>query len=307
MVREAGTLDDMPLFGRRSEPRPVNPAPTRRPAVATAGDRDDRELDWRGYDDVAEDYLRVAAPRMEVPARELVDLLEPVIGWRALDVGTGTGVVARELARREGVRAVGVDLAPEMVLAAHRVDGGAAFAAAAAIDLPFRDGTFDAVTAAFVLSHFARYETALFDMLRVLRPGGRMGVTAWGPGKDEFVIAWNEVAQQFAELEILRDARQRAMPWDERFSDPNRLKDALYEAGLRHLRVERREYRFEMTAEDYLTGREIAATGRFLRTMLGEELWQRFRARTREVFAERFPQTFHDFRDVNVAVGTKPA
>ena len=48
-----------------------------------------------------------------------------------------------------------------------------AFVAAKAIDLPFRDGTFDAVTGNFVLSHFRRSETALFDMMRVLRPGGR--------------------------------------------------------------------------------------------------------------------------------------
>jgi ubiquinone/menaquinone biosynthesis C-methylase UbiE len=293
----------MPLFGRRSEPKPT---PTRA-APAPVRDRPDEDLDWRAYDDVGQDYMRVLAPRMALPARDLVDLLEPSAGWRALDVGTGTGVVARELSSRDGVRATGVDLALGMLEQADRADGGPTFAAAAAIDLPFRDSTFDAVTASFVLSHFVRYETALFDMLRVLRPEGRVGVSAWGPGQDEFSSAWTEVAEQFAELEILRDARQRAMPWDERFSDPNRLKDALYEAGIRRLRVERREYRFEMTAEDYLTAREIAATGRFLRAMLGEELWERFRARTRQVFAERFPPRFHDFRDVNLAVGMKPA
>jgi ubiquinone/menaquinone biosynthesis C-methylase UbiE len=294
----------MSLFGRKSESKPASP-----PAAPSAAVREryDEDLDWRAYDDVGPEYLRVLAPRMALPARDLVDLLEPAPGWRALDVGTGTGVVARELAARDGVGVVGIDLALGMLTQANREDGGPAFAAAAAIDLPFRDGTFHGVTAAFVLSHFARYETALFDMLRVLRPDGRMSVTAWGPGGDEFLTAWTEVAEEFAETEILRDARQRAMPWDERFSDPNRLKDALYEAGLRHLRVERREYRFEMTAEDYLTGREIAATGRFLRTMLGEALWERFRARTREVFAKRFPPQFHDFRDVNLAVGTKPA
>jgi ubiquinone/menaquinone biosynthesis C-methylase UbiE len=304
MVREAATLDAMSLFGRKSESNSAMP-----PAApgATVRERDDEDLDWRAYDDVGPEYLRVLAPRMALPSRDLVDLLEPAPGWRALDVGTGTGVVARELAARGGVRVIGIDLALGMLAQANREDGGPSFAAAAAIDLPFRDGTFHGVTAAFVLSHFARYETAMFDMLRVLRSDGRMGVTAWGPGADEFLTAWTEVAEEFAEKEILRDARQRAMPWDERFSDPDRLKDALYEAGLRHLRVERREYRFEMTAEDYLTGREIAATGRFLRTMLGEALWERFRARTREVFADRFPPQFNDFRDVNLAVGTKPA
>jgi len=61
-----------------------------------------------------------------------------------------------------------------------------------------------------------------------------------------------------------------------------------------------------MSAEDYLEGREILATGRFLHAMLGEELWEMFRRRTREVFAERFPSTFNDYREVLLAVGHKP-
>ncbi|HCP62483.1 MAG TPA: hypothetical protein DIU14_08460, partial [Actinobacteria bacterium] len=51
-------------------------------------------------------------------------------------------------------------------------------AAAEAIDLPFRAATFDVVLSLFVLSHLHRLDTALFDMLRVLRSGGRAGVTA---------------------------------------------------------------------------------------------------------------------------------
>lgn len=301
---------DMPLFRRKATPGGDGPGslPGRPAAPENGRGRSPTEdSDWRAYDSVAGEYARVAAPRTAIPARDLVDLLDPKPGWRVLDVGTGTGVVAREAGGRAGVRAVGVDVAPGMILAANGQQPGPLYAAAAAIDLPFRPGTFDGVTAAFVLSHFARYETALFDMLRVLKPGGRMAVSAWGPGTDEFVMAWRDVAEQFADRAILRDAWTRAMPWDERFSDRAALKDTLYEAGLRGLRVERREYRFQVTAEDYLAAREIAATGRFLRSMLGEELWERFRSRVRQVFDEQFPPEFNDFRDVNLAVGTKPS
>ena len=62
-----------------------------------------------------------------------------------------------------------------------------------------------------------------------------------------------------------------------------------------------------MTREDYLVGKETSPTGRFLRYTLGEESWGAFRARAREVFSEMFPETFNDFRDVVLAVGTKPA
>jgi ubiquinone/menaquinone biosynthesis C-methylase UbiE len=268
--------------------------------------RDD-EPDWRRYDSVAESYARVQQPRMVLPATDLVQLTDVAPGSRVLDVGSGTGAVARAASVAVGAEGlvIGVDPSLPMLAHAHEQAGGPRYAAAEAIDLPFRDGAFDAILAAFVLPHFTRYETALFDMLRVLAPGGKLGVSTWGPTEDEFQRAWREVCTQYAEPEVLRDAVATAMPWEERFADPERLKMALHDAGVRDILISRRQYRFQMTAEDYLTGRETAASGRFLRQMLGEELWQRLRARAREVFAERFDDRFFDFRDVIVAAGFK--
>jgi ubiquinone/menaquinone biosynthesis C-methylase UbiE len=244
---------------------------------------------------------------MAVPAADLVEMVGIASGARVLDVGTGTGAAARAAAQHRGPAiVVGVDVSVPMLRAGLAAGGPPRYVSATAIDLPFRDGTFQAVLANFVLSHFAGYETALFDILRVLAPAGRLGATAWGEETDEFSTAWTEVAEQFAEHEILQDARHRAMPWHDHFSNPANLKEALHDAGLRDIRVEKREYRFDMSAEDYLTGREIAATGRFLREALGRELWETFRRRTREVFTERFPPRFHDFRSVILAVGHKP-
>jgi ubiquinone/menaquinone biosynthesis C-methylase UbiE len=214
--------------------------------------------------------------------------------------------VAAEAAGSGGL-VVGIDPAPPMLAqAAGRGGPAPRYAAAAAIDLPFRDRAFGYVTACFVLSHFTRYETALFDMLRVLVSGGRMGVASWGSGEDEFSRAWDSVAEEFAEREMLRDARDGAMPWYDRFTDPGRTRDTLYEAGLREIRVETREYHFKTSIEDYLDGREATPSGRFLREMLGDASWSRFRERVREVFEARFPERFNDFRDVVLAVGTKP-
>ena len=245
---------------------------------------------------------------MALPARDLVQTARVDGGAIVLDVGTGTGAVAREAAAVAGDEGTVVGIDPSLGMLRQAVAGGRGpfYAAATAIDLPFRDEAFTHVLASFVLSHFARYETALFDMVRVLRPGGRMGITAWGPGADEFSNAWQELAEQYAGPELLRDARDRAMPWAELFEDPKRLKSVLYDAGLRDVQVERREYRFQETTEEYLESREIGAVGRFLRQMLGEQLWETFRIRARQVFAERFPPRFSDFRDVNLAVGRKP-
>lgn len=241
-------------------------------------------------------------------AADVVGMVGIRPGDRTLDVGTGTGVGARAAAARTGSDglAVGVDAAIGMLQVATEADAGPSYAQAVAIDLPFRDRTFDVVTCLFTLMHFTRYETALFDMLRVLKPGGRMGVATWGPGRDEFSRAWDAIANEFAGREMLQDAYRRAMPWSERFSDRSRLKDALHEAGLRDIEAEVRPYRFQMTAEDYLEAREIAATGRFLHQMLGERLWETFRDRTRSTFADRFPPAFNDFRDVVIAVARKP-
>ena len=294
----------MPLFRRRKEAPERSPERTAAPGRSKPAQLDD--TDWRTYDRIADDYARFHAPRMALPAADLVTLAGVGEGQSVLDVGTGTGVAARAAAAAGAKVVVGIDLSTEMLAAAVREGGGPHYTAGAAIDLPFRDRRFDVVLANFVLSHFSRYETALFDLMRVIRTGGRMGVTAWGSGVDEFSLAWREVAESFGTKEIIRDAGTRAIPWDEHFSDPEKLKDALYAAGLREIRIEKREYRFDMTAEDYLSGREITATGRFLRDILGEALWDRFRSRSREVFAERFPPRFYDFRDVVLAVGRKP-
>ena len=257
---------------------------------------------------MAESYGRVHAERTALPGRDLVQLARVETGARVLDVGTGTGVVAREAARAagEGGVVVGIDSSLAMLRRALADGGQPVYVAATSIDLPFRDEAFSHVFASFVISHFTRYETALFDMIRVLRRGGRLGVTAWGPGEDEFSRAWRELAEQYAGPELLRDARKRAMPWADLFEDSNRLKSALYDAGLREVQVEHREYRFQETTEEYLEARETGAVGRFLREMLGEKLWRTFQARARQTFTERFPSRFSDFRDVNIAVGRKP-
>jgi ubiquinone/menaquinone biosynthesis C-methylase UbiE len=260
--------------------------------------------DWRSFDAVAETYARVRAPIHEPPARDLVAELGPPAEGGLLDVGTGTGVLLAAAGESGWRPAVGVDRSMPM-LGRARAEEPRAVVAGDVVDLPFRDATFGAVAAAFVLHTFPRYESALFDMLRGLRPGGRFGVTTWAAGDDEFSRAWRELAEAYATRELLADAVNRAAPWRERFSDPARLEEALRDAGLRNVRVQRREYRASMTLDDYLASREITAEGRFLRGMLSESLWQRFRDQAGETFRSRFAEPLGDTYDVLIAVGTK--
>lgn len=100
-----------------------------------------------------------------------------------LDVATGTGDLAIALADAGARRVVGVDFAAPMLRAAAAKPGIRPSAAAGervtlavgdALRLPFPDGTFDACTVAFGLRNMADYESALREMTRVLRPGGRL-------------------------------------------------------------------------------------------------------------------------------------
>ena len=69
-----------------------------------------------------------------------------------------------------------------MLRVSHRERPKVPVVAAEAIDLPFRPGTFDAVLGTFVLAHFTKYDTALFELRRVLRTGGRIAFSSWHDG-----------------------------------------------------------------------------------------------------------------------------
>lgn len=260
---------------------------------------------WRTYDEIAEVYERVHAPRFAEVARDLVAMAGVEAGLLVLDVGTGTGVAA-QAAADSGARVVGVDVAVPMLLVGRRARPTPAFAAAEAIDLPFRDGTFDAVTANFVIGHFRKYRTALFDMARVLRPGGRIAVSSWADGRDNLQETWFELAASVAPAAVLRSAVADAYPWGERFTSRERVVEALHDAGSREVRAERREYLFRYTLDEYVDGLATFTIGRFLRDMLGPERWASFLERARTVFAERFADPLNDFREAWLAVGTKP-
>ena len=104
---------------------------------------------------------------------------------------------------------------------------------------------------------------------------------------------------------MLTDARQRSAPWSDHFSDPDRIEESLRNAGLRDVRVERRRYRVTTSIDDWLAGRETTILGRFLRDMLGETLWERFRARTEEEFRSRFKDPIGDSNDVLLTIAAR--
>jgi demethylmenaquinone methyltransferase / 2-methoxy-6-polyprenyl-1,4-benzoquinol methylase len=114
------------------------------------------------------------------------DLASVPVGGMALDVATGTGDLALELARRAGPQGtvVGSDFSPRMLELA-RAKASAAdasglaklrFEAGNALQLPYPDDRFDAATVGFGARNFASLERGLGEMVRVVKPGGRVVV-----------------------------------------------------------------------------------------------------------------------------------
>jgi SAM-dependent methyltransferase len=102
-------------------------------------------------------------------------------GQGVLDVACGTGVLAREAARRAGPEAavVGLDVNEGMLDVARQTSPEIDWRAGQAESLPFADGSFDAVISQFGLMFFTDRAGALREMWRVLRPGGRLAVAVW--------------------------------------------------------------------------------------------------------------------------------
>lgn len=91
---------------------------------------------------------------------------------RVLDLGAGEGQIARLIARQD-VEVVGVDPTWAQIAEADRRGGGPSYCSADAAALPFADDSFDATVACLVFEHIDPLESALDELTRVLRPGGR--------------------------------------------------------------------------------------------------------------------------------------
>lgn len=108
--------------------------------------------------------------------QSLIAELGPLSGMEVLDVGCGAGDNTRELAALVGPsgRIVGVDLSEVMLAEARRRGGTVEFVHGDMHELPFPDASFDRVRIKLTRQHSPDLDTADAEMIRVLRPGGRL-------------------------------------------------------------------------------------------------------------------------------------
>jgi ubiquinone/menaquinone biosynthesis C-methylase UbiE len=264
---------------------------------------------WYSYDSVAAQYDRNAVPLMFTqPAQDLAGLLEAQATSRVLDVGAGSGAACIAVRMRADPAALVVALdASAAMLRIAKEKGVRRSVRGVAPGLPFRDASFDRVLGNFVINHIPDYGAALSDMVRVLGPKGRLGVTAWGAGEGEARALWSDLAAEAVGKELMDRHLREGSPSEEWFSDPQRLLEALESAGLVDVRIEERVYQPTATISDYLAAREVSLPARVIQLMRGADGWERFRRNTEEVFRARFREPIVDVRRVYFGLGVKPA
>lgn len=124
-------------------------------------------------------FNRLGSLGMDVGWRkELADLFKNK--HRLLDVGTGTGDLAKELLKRNVATVEGVDFSPNMIEAAKKKmaqESRASFSVARADELPFEPRSFDGITSAFLIRNLHHGEVmaqSMREFFRVLKPGSQM-------------------------------------------------------------------------------------------------------------------------------------
>ena len=179
------------------------------------------------YDDPANSFWRRFG-------RRTVERLDLQRGSAVLDVCCGSGASALQAAQAVGPEGsvVGVDLADRLLDVARRkarAEGLANvdFQLGDMLDLPFRDESFDAVVCVFGIFFVPDMPAAVRELWRVVRPGGKLAVTTWGPrffepGNTAF---WNSVR------EVAPDLHKSFNPWD-RISDVESVKALFGAAGV---------------------------------------------------------------------------
>jgi SAM-dependent methyltransferase len=230
-----------------------------------------------GWEQQAAAYERFFGP---ITDREIEPLLAAGsigVGTRVLDVATGPGWVAAEAAAC-GASVVGVDVAHTMIATARSAHPGLEFRWADAHELPFADASFDAVVGNLAIMHFSRPERAMAEFVRVLRPGGRLALTAWAdPSQHRLAGVFLDAV---AEARATPPADLPPGPDFFRFSDDQAFAAALRRQGLVSPTVKAITFVLPFASADELWNGMLGATVRVSALIMcqPEEVRQRIRA-----------------------------
>ncbi|WP_336067198.1 bifunctional demethylmenaquinone methyltransferase/2-methoxy-6-polyprenyl-1,4-benzoquinol methylase UbiE [Mesoflavibacter sp. CH_XMU1404-2] len=134
------------------------------------------------FDTISKEYdglNRVISFGIDIKWRKkVVEIVKQQQPKTVLDIATGTGDLAINLAETSAEKIVGLDISPGMLnvgkekVKAKQLDNRIDMIIGDSENMPFEDNTFDAITVAFGVRNFETLENGLKDILRVLKPGG---------------------------------------------------------------------------------------------------------------------------------------
>jgi ubiquinone/menaquinone biosynthesis C-methylase UbiE len=199
-----------------------------------------KEFTRSTWDYAAPAYIPFARRYLEPYGQALLKMLKVPKNARVLDIASGAGEPAITLAKRMGasVTVIGVDLAPKMVELANleakrRRAFNVRFQEEDAEHLSFKNNSFDVVTCRFGLQIFTDPEKALYEMRRVLKPAGQVGVAVWG-------LSWRaDFIDIFIGAIVRNTAQPEYIPTPYEFGNIKELAHALEKAGFRDVRNNR--------------------------------------------------------------------
>ena len=155
---------------------------------------------WKKWDNLVVDFLQPMGD-------EIIRLIKPSGNDLVLDIAAGTGEPGLTIATKlNGGKVIITDLAEDMLTiarnnAAERGIQNIETVLCDACDLPFGDNTFDAISCRFGFMFFPDMLMALKEMVRVLKPGGRIAAAVWnGPENNFWVTAMSAAIGKYTEM-----------------------------------------------------------------------------------------------------------
>ena len=236
----------------------------------------------------------------------LLDAAQVAAGDRVLDVATGPGYAASKAVDR-GAAVVGVDIAPAMIELAQRIVPRAEFRIANVEVLPFADESYDGVVGNFMILHVARPEQAVREFARVLKPGGRLALTAWDTPDRSRLLGVFLDAISAAGASPPTDIP--AGPPFFRFSDDGEFSRLLRDAGMNNVGVDTIKFDHAVPSAQQLWDGLLGGTVRTSSLVLRQP------EETRQRIREALDETVRDYQgedalvlpvSVKLAHGTKP-